>query len=67
MFPLNEKKANVLQTTRLGIDYMYVISSYKQELNSSVTSCDKARRGEKINLQYCSDLNGLEWRKLVFD
>jgi hypothetical protein len=40
---------------------------YEQELNSSVTSCDKTRRGGKIHWQYCSDLNGLEWRKLVFD
>jgi hypothetical protein len=33
----------------------------------SVTSCDKARREGKNYWQFCSDLNGLEWRKLVSD
>jgi hypothetical protein len=36
-----------------------------QELNSSMTSCDKARRGGWIYWQYLSDRNGLEWKKLV--
>jgi hypothetical protein len=36
------------------------VTVFKQELNSSVTSCDKARRGGKIYCQYCSDLTGLE-------
>jgi hypothetical protein len=29
------------------------------------SSCDKARRGRRINWQYCSDPNGQEYRKLV--
>jgi hypothetical protein len=41
------------------------VSFSKQELNSSVTSCDKARRGGKIWWQYCTDWNELVWIKSV--
>jgi hypothetical protein len=32
-------------------------------MDSSVTSCDKARLGERIYWQYWTDWNGLELRK----
>jgi hypothetical protein len=42
------------------LDLFCCLETFKQALNSSVTSCDKARRGGKNQSQYCSDLNGLE-------
>jgi hypothetical protein len=38
-----------------------VVEEEEQELNSSVTSCNKARRGGKNYWQYSSDWNGKSW------
>jgi hypothetical protein len=61
------EKVDLFCNPASGVTFSSTAIEIKQELNSSVSSCDKARRGGKIYCQYCSDLNGLEWRKFVFD